>query len=1540
MTAVRKRGSWDALNLPEILVIGGESFMDEPMLDGITNQGIAVNTVRYGYWVAKALSERKPDLILLDVSLPETDGIAVCQQLKAGADTETIPVVLMLASDDLDKRALGFQAGAVDYLIKPLVFEEVLAKLGLHIRQRATAYQSALQIESGEIPSHRNQDNAGRPLEAFDCQACSELPLRERYFRDITGRKAAEEALRASEERMRLFFERQLVGMAITSPDKGWLQTNDKLCQMLGYSRSELTGLSWAELTHPEDLALDTAQFERLLNGEIDRYMLQKRFIRNDGSIVFTDLSVGCVRREDRSVDYVMVQLKDITERKRMEAEARNHLYFFESMDRVNRAIQGSNDMETVLNDVLDTVLAIFDSDRAFLCYPCDPEAESWYIPFEKTKPEFPGALALGAVMPMAADVATTFRILLDADAPVTLGHQHSLPAEASEHFGFKSQNSMAIYPKADKPWHFGIQQCSRVRVWTAEETKLFQEIGRRLADALTGLLAYRTLQASEREYRALVENAPFGIARYDVQGRITYLNPRVAKAINKTLAEVLGRRPTECLSREYYAEYEKYLLEVVTSGAEAEFDLIFPLDDRLEICSITMLAERDTEGNISGVLAIGRDMTQQRRAEDSLRRSEALYRSMVGAMVEGVIVQSRDRKILSINSAAEKILRLSAESMLGKSLLDAEQQVLTADGMPFPEDQRPAILSLQTGQPQFDVSMGLVWADGQVVWILVNSQPLFMEGDVEPYAVVSTFHDITEKKQAEVEKLKLIATLEQNEALLKERLMLERRFSRMADHIPGFLFTYKMDANGHGSFPYVSSGIQELYGFQAEDGVADMAPLYNMAHPEDRPRLEAAIAESVRNVEEFHYEFRICHPTKGVLWLEAKAMPTVKDDGGIEFHGFMQDITERKRVEQTLQFVAQSGWQESREAFLASLANFMGRMLDVDYILVDKLSTDPAFAETIVVYHKGEILPNMRYSLAGTPCNNVMEGELCCYSYKVQQQFPDDTLLKDMKVESYIGLPLRDSAGNTIGLIAVMDGKPLPDSNRIISILQLVAIRVAAELERERYERALAESRQFLHSVIDTIAEPVFVKNRRHRWILVNSAFCKLIGRPQDALVGKSDYDFFPQAEADEFWARDEEVFRTGEENVNEETFTDRNGVTRTIIIKKTLYIDDDGEGVLVGIILDITKHKQMEATIRKREEEFRTLAENLPDVIVRYDQSLRRTYINKGYSKMLDPLGVEILGKTPEEFWKVLHPNADEFTRILQRVIATGNPETTLMQSEAGAGRLIYWTMGLVPEFDQDGSVSGVLSCATDITELKEYQREVEASRARLRALAKRSEQMLEDDRKRIARELHDDLGQRLTALKLDLSRLTLRFGQSNPELRQQVQEMEVDMGATIQIVRDVATRLRPAALEMGIVSALEWLIQEFRKRTNVSCRLRLPERNVGLDDSQATVLFRIVQESLTNIMRYAMASEVDIVLSCVGQYYRLEIRDNGVGFDAEDSRKAGSFGLIGIEERALSLGGDMRIETAPEQGLKLTVCIPVFHGHGENHDQCFNG
>ena len=207
----------------------------------------------------------------------------------------------------------------------------------------------------------------------------------------------------------------------------------------------------------------------------------------------------------------LMSEGRDITQRKQAEEERLVNLRFFEIMDRVNRAMQGTNDLKQVMNDVLEQMLSIFECDRAWLLYPCDPKAASWRVPMERTRPEYPGALENGVEVPMSPDVVNHMQTALATSGPVTFGPGGDQPlvGEAMKRFQYKSQMFMAVYPKVDSPWLIGMQQCSYPRVWTREEKILFQEIGRRMGDTLDSLLIYRDLRKSEAENRAIVNAVP-----------------------------------------------------------------------------------------------------------------------------------------------------------------------------------------------------------------------------------------------------------------------------------------------------------------------------------------------------------------------------------------------------------------------------------------------------------------------------------------------------------------------------------------------------------------------------------------------------------------------------------------------------------------------------------------------------------------------------------------------------------------------------------------------------------------------------------------------------------------------------------------------------------------------------------------------------------------------------------------------------------------------------------------------------------------------
>jgi PAS domain S-box-containing protein len=444
---------------------------------------------------------------------------------------------------------------------------------------------------------------------------------------DITERKLVEAALRTSEERLRLFFERQLVGMAINSPEKGWIKVNDKYCEMLSYTREELAPLSWTELTYPGDLAADAAQFERVLSGEIDSYTLEKRFVRKDGSVVFTDLAVGCVRRADGSVDYVLAMVDDITERKQAEQARRAYEHSLECMDGVNKAIQGAYNLDQMMSDVLDVVLTFFGCDRAFLLYPCDPEASEWTVPMERTQLQHPGFLASGGgVAPMDEDVAGILNALLEADSVVKFGEggERSMPPNLSEKFGIKSLMSMPLFPKLDKPWQFGIQQCGQTRKWTRDEEELFQRIGWRLSDALTSLLMYRNLQSSEREFRTLAENLPDVLVRYDRAGRRTYVNPALLRNFSVTAEQLIGKTldQTHAAGAQTPEVYLQALAHTLATGERSEFEMQMPLPDGsmgTGLCFI--VAERATDGQIAGAISIGHDITERNRNQAELER-------------------------------------------------------------------------------------------------------------------------------------------------------------------------------------------------------------------------------------------------------------------------------------------------------------------------------------------------------------------------------------------------------------------------------------------------------------------------------------------------------------------------------------------------------------------------------------------------------------------------------------------------------------------------------------------------------------------------------------------------------------------------------------------------------------------------------------------------------------------------------------------------------------------------------------------------------
>lgn len=248
-------------------------------------------------------------------------------------------------------------------------------------------------------------------------------------------------------------------------------------------------------------------------------------------------------------------------------------------------------------------------------------------------------------------------------------------------------------------------------------------------------------------------------------------------------------------------------------------------------------------------------------------------------------------------------------------------------------------------------------------------------------------------------------------------------------------------------------------------------------------------------------------------------------------------------------------------------------------------------------------------------------------------------------------------------------------------------------------------------------------------------------------------------------------------------------------------------------------------------------------------------------------------------------------------------------------------------IPRLDDEKRSVGVIQIIRDITERKEAEAAIEASREQLRNLAAHIQKMSEIERTNIAREIHDELGQALTVLKIDLSWLLKRLTHDQAPLIAKIDDMVKIVDRTITTVKKLSTDLRPGLLDdLGLSAAIEWQTGEFEKRTGIPCRLTILPQDVSFDKERNTALFRILQETLTNIARHAEATEVDVSLRVLDGTIQFTVKDNGRGIRQDELKSPQSFGLMGIQERARLFGGHAVFEGVPGRGTTVTVTMPA--------------
>ncbi len=335
---------------------------------------------------------------------------------------------------------------------------------------------------------------------------------------DISVRKRAEEELRRSESFLAQAQRLSHTGSFGWRPADGTISWSDETYEIFGVDRDAVPTVELAlQQTHPDDRTALKTGIEQAEQAGKD-FELAHRLLMPDGSVKHLRIVAHTVADESGLPEFVGA-IMDVTEQKLAEEDRRSHLWFLESMDRVNRAMQGANDVEQMTKDVLEVVLSIFDCDEVSLTYPCDPDASSYRVVMRATRPELLDVDAQNLVeFPIDDGSARLMQTARESGRPVRFdpSSEHGALTPSTKRFGVQSGLAMALHPKVDAPYTFWLHQMSHARVWTQQEDRLFQEIGRRLADALTTLLVVRDLRESERRYRNIFQMAEVSIWEED----------------------------------------------------------------------------------------------------------------------------------------------------------------------------------------------------------------------------------------------------------------------------------------------------------------------------------------------------------------------------------------------------------------------------------------------------------------------------------------------------------------------------------------------------------------------------------------------------------------------------------------------------------------------------------------------------------------------------------------------------------------------------------------------------------------------------------------------------------------------------------------------------------------------------------------------------------------------------------------------------------------------------------------------------------------
>jgi PAS domain S-box-containing protein len=587
---------------------------------------------------------------------------------------------------------------------------------------------------------------------------------------DVTQRKETEEKLRKKEEQLRITLEAGNIGIWEWDVKNDLIYATPAYYTMLGYEPKESpTHIKyWLDRVHPQDRDYVNKQFTKALSRDFKEYGYDARFRQADGTYRWIQSKGFSYERDQNGLVTRLTGIRlDIHDRKTAEQEHLDTIHFFKSMDRINKVIRGTNDLEQMMSDVLDTMLSIFDAEQAVLIYPCDPHTPTWQVPMERAKPGFYGKVYLNKlVVPTCKMVADIFKLLLDAgDRPVISGADYVLHKEFTNMFKVKSQISMAVYPKVGKPWELTLDQQSYPRVWTEKEKNLFQEIGRRLSDGLTSLLIFRNLQESEEKYRRIVDTTNEGIWMLNENNVANFVNARAAEMLGYNVEEIINRSIEEFIPEQDRIDFKERKIKREHGISETYERRYRHKNGKIIWTLVSTTPIFDSKNKYKGSFAMITDITQRKLTEEKLRESEKRLRMTLESAKIGIWDWDLVKNTWNVtpNSFAALGYAPKKEYIGFDELID----------IIYPDDQEKIYKIIDNikfaqsdiGKEKYEIR--LRYAKEGYRWVLIQGFVTFRDIDGSITRIAGVLIDIDERKRAEEELKKYREHLED---LVKKR--------------------------------------------------------------------------------------------------------------------------------------------------------------------------------------------------------------------------------------------------------------------------------------------------------------------------------------------------------------------------------------------------------------------------------------------------------------------------------------------------------------------------------------------------------------------------------------------------------------------------------------------------------------------------------------------------------------------------------------------------------------------------------------------------